>query len=502
MSSLIGNGPFQLLILLFAQVASALLTIHHLSMRLFLAPVDHWCRPPLEYSLSPEIWKNTSIPLMPDGSYSKCNMYHRTAHTANGSKVEVPCNEWEYALSAGKKSVVSEWNLVCDREWYICIAFLYNRLGAILVVPFSGQISDRIGRQPVICTCIIIAVASAGASVASKSFLAFVVSCMLLAASVSIVKLLIIIVLFENSGEGYRDVYVCLAKFGSIYGTVIVAVTDYYATQRIVFNLTVFLITLLLTSAYCFVDESVTWLLAYRDYDRAEHVIHQASARNRQPYVGHYIFGSNSTGYRPTSQLDINFATFVATHELRYRTAILSWILLCLFLVQYGMLATSEKVDTLRGKAALVLVRCCSFPLAWKLLRDFPRKTALTMALPMTCCLLCLLSVIKGTGADSVTLILEEVVMASIVGEAIVVSVSTLELFPTVIRGMGSSIVYFFGQVAVMLAPYIVLLSSRIHPNVVSVIFNALLLSAMGILRFLPETKERKLPRTMDDLMP
>ncbi|XP_037568019.2 solute carrier family 22 member 15 [Dermacentor silvarum] len=471
-------------------------------MRLFLARVDHWCRPPLEYSLSLEIWKNTSIPLLPDGSYSKCNMYHPTAHTANGSKVVVSCNEWEYDLSPGKKSVVSEWNLVCDRAWYICIAFLYNRLGAILVVPFSGQISDRIGRKPVICTCIIVAVVSAGASVVSKSFLAFVVSCMLLAASLSIVRLLIIIVLFENSGEGYRDFYVCLAKFGSIYGIVIVAVTDYYATQRIVLNLTVFVIAVLLTSVYCFVDESVTWLLAYRDYDRAEHVIYQASVRNRRPYAGHRIFGSNSTGYRPTSQLDINFATFVATHELRCRTAILSWILLCLFLVQYGMLATGEKVDTLRGNVALVLIRCCSFPLAWKLLRDFPRKSALSMALPMTCCLLCLLSVSKFKGAASVTWILEEVVIASIVGEAIVVYVFTLELFPTVIRGMGTSIVYFFGQCAVMLAPYIVMLSSRIHPNVVSVVFNALLLSALGILRFLPETKERKLPKTMDDLMP
>ncbi|KAH6920265.1 hypothetical protein HPB50_028747 [Hyalomma asiaticum] len=502
MSSLIGNGAFQFIILLFAQVASALLTIHHLSMRLFLAPVDHWCRPPLEYSLSPEIWKNTSIPLTPDGTYSKCYMYHPTAHTANGSRVEVPCNEWQYDLSTGSKSVVSEWNLVCDREWYICIAFLYNRLGAILVVPFSGQISDRIGRQPVICTCIVVAVASAVMSIVSKSFLAFVVSCMLLAASLGIIKLLIVILLFENSGEGYRDFYVCLAKFGATYGTVLVAMMDYYAKQRIVLNLTVFVIAVLLTSAYCFVDESVSWLLAYRDYDRAEHVIQRASSRNRQPYAGHYIFSSNSSAYRPTSQLDINFVTFVATHELRCRTAILSWILLCLFLVQYGMMATCENVDTLGGKALLVLVRSCSYPLAWKLLRDFPRKSALSMALPLTCCLLCLMSVTKGLEAASVTWILEEVVTATIVAEAIVVYVFALELFPTVIRGMGTSIVYFFGQLAVMLAPYVIMLASHVHPNMASVIFTALILSALGILRFLPETKERKLPRTMDDLLP
>ncbi|KAK8778819.1 hypothetical protein V5799_019841 [Amblyomma americanum] len=429
-------------------------------------------------------------------------MYHPTAHTANGSKVEVPCTDWIYDLTPGRKTVVSEWNLVCDRAWYVCIAFLYNRLGAILVVPFSGQISDRIGRQPVICTCIIVAVASAGASVVAKTFLTFVVSCMLLAASLSIVKLLLIVVLFENSGEGYRDFYVCLANLGAIYGGIVVAATDYYATERIMLNVIVFLLTMLLTSAYCFVDESVSWLLVYRDYDRAENVIQQASARNRQPHAGHYIFGSNSTGYRPTSQLDINFATFVATHELRCRTAILSWVLLSLLVVQYGMCTTSQEVKTLRAKTALVLMRSCSCPLAWKLLRDFPRKSALSMALPVTCCLACLQTVVKGMEVQTVTWILEEIVITSIVGEAIVVYVFTLELFPTVIRGMGASIVYFFGQLAVMVAPYLVLLSSRLHPQVASVVFNALLLSALGILQFLPETKERKLPKTMDDLLP
>ncbi|XP_037568020.1 solute carrier family 22 member 5 [Dermacentor silvarum] len=403
-----------------AQVASALLTIHHLYMRLFLARVDHWCRPPLEYSLSLEIWKNTSIPLLPDGSYSKCNMYHPTAHTANGSKVVVSCNEWEYDLS-----------LLC-------------RSRARSLTASAGSLSSA--------PAFIVAVVSAGASVVSKSFLAFVVSCMLLAASLSIVRLLIIIVLFENSGEGYRDFYVCLAKFGSIYGIVIVAVTDYYATQRIVLNLTVFVIAVLLTSVYCFVDESVTWLLAYRDYDRAN----TSSTRLRCATGGRTPVTASSAATRPATAHQParhKLATFVATHELRCRTAILSWILLCLFLVQYGMLATGEKVDTLRGNVALVLIRCCSFPLAWKLLRDFPRKSALSMALPMTCCLLCLLSVSKFKGAASVTWILEEVVIASIVGEAIVVYVFTLELFPTVIRGMGTSIVYFFGQCAVMLAP-------------------------------------------------
>lgn len=64
MSSLVGNGPFQLLILFFAQVASALLTIHHLSMRLFLAPVDHWCRPPVGY-ISPETSYGAARPFCP-----------------------------------------------------------------------------------------------------------------------------------------------------------------------------------------------------------------------------------------------------------------------------------------------------------------------------------------------------------------------------------------------------------------------------------------------------
>ncbi|KAH7975304.1 hypothetical protein HPB52_000565 [Rhipicephalus sanguineus] len=71
-------GRFQLMILACAQLSAAVDAYQILSARLLAPPVDHWCRPPAEYShMSADIWKNVSVPLGSNGRYNQCAVYEQ-----------------------------------------------------------------------------------------------------------------------------------------------------------------------------------------------------------------------------------------------------------------------------------------------------------------------------------------------------------------------------------------------------------------------------------------
>lgn len=76
-SEILGQGSHQLRILACAQLSIGALAFHYQSMRLLVpAAVDHWCRQPAEFAYqSAQAWKNASIPVGPDGRYSRCTVY-------------------------------------------------------------------------------------------------------------------------------------------------------------------------------------------------------------------------------------------------------------------------------------------------------------------------------------------------------------------------------------------------------------------------------------------
>ncbi|KAH7945533.1 hypothetical protein HPB49_012105 [Dermacentor silvarum] len=73
---MLGHGPYQRRVLLCSIMSVIVAVLQALSDRLTSRPVDHWCRPPDDLSgLSADAWKNMSIPVEADGSFSKCTMY-------------------------------------------------------------------------------------------------------------------------------------------------------------------------------------------------------------------------------------------------------------------------------------------------------------------------------------------------------------------------------------------------------------------------------------------
>lgn len=110
---LLGHGRFQLRVLFCAHLSLVMLLFHNWSAHVLTQPVDHWCKPPALFAhLTRDQWLNVSVPVVEDSHgnrhHSQCAMYDLSTIVFNGSRLEVPCDAWDYDLPPDSNTMVSK----------------------------------------------------------------------------------------------------------------------------------------------------------------------------------------------------------------------------------------------------------------------------------------------------------------------------------------------------------------------------------------------------------
>ncbi|KAH7959623.1 hypothetical protein HPB49_012545 [Dermacentor silvarum] len=69
------------------------------------------------------------------------------------NRTAVPCHQWDYDIANKGDSIVSRFNLVCDREFLYDLSMVVPVIASALVAPVLGLASDQVGRKPVMLAC-------------------------------------------------------------------------------------------------------------------------------------------------------------------------------------------------------------------------------------------------------------------------------------------------------------------------------------------------------------
>ncbi|KAG0443419.1 hypothetical protein HPB47_014943, partial [Ixodes persulcatus] len=257
-----------------AKLSMGLVVMYNVSVRVFSFPVDHWCKPPLEFSkMSPGQWKNFAIPETNDGRYDQCYQYDLNILNPNVSRPLVPCEAWDYDLLPERHTIISFWNLVCNRSRLLFIASAFENVGGLLLVPVVGQTTDRVGRRPATFFCVIVALISGFLASVAKKFPIFVVARVFVAASVNALKLVIFILLLEVTSSDRRELYGCLVHIGSVAAFIfVVSIHGFFMDRQVVSLITMMPMSFLVFAFYA-VQESPRWLLALQDVESARAVL-------------------------------------------------------------------------------------------------------------------------------------------------------------------------------------------------------------------------------------
>nr|XP_050040397.1 solute carrier family 22 member 7-like [Dermacentor andersoni] len=277
---LFGHGFFQRWIFLLTLVSLCALHCHTLVFRLISGDVDHWCKRPDIPGLSAATWRNVAIPLEADGHRSHCTVYAHP-HDANDTQV-VLCYRWDYDPDGVRRSIVSHWDLVCDRRMLKNLAQAVYFAGSLVFMSSVGYVADYVGRMPVIFSAVVVLVMATLGGCSARTYATYLVSRFLNSGCATTVAVLSCTLLFEVSTHKNRSMHVSIAVMAGLMIAELwfalarlLRLADWVLQQ--IFMLSPTALTLFAFSA---VHESPRWYVAHKDMLRAEIVVISAAKEN------------------------------------------------------------------------------------------------------------------------------------------------------------------------------------------------------------------------------
>ncbi|KAH7960858.1 hypothetical protein HPB49_024030 [Dermacentor silvarum] len=497
---ILGHGRFQRIVLVTAFVANLVVLLHSFAYYLIGRPVDHWCRPPDDLRhLGVQGWKNVAIPVLADGSFSKCTVYQPPLPEDNhDNRSTVPCKRWDYDTETDGDSIVSKWDLVCNRRWLYSASKSTFGFAPMFFVPIAGIAADRMGRRPVLSVCAVFTLLGSLVAAASSSVGVFILSRLVTAAMASATLMMALTVLYEVTGNQHRAPYILAASgIAMLVTSPLVHVLSALKPRWVLSQALFVTATAIMVSWCCYLDESPVWQIAAWRLRAAEFTVLRAAQFNgidAHKATATFKAFKQQLLKRDTSTTSVTAGTISilrsASHRRRALSALVTWFslsfahyasdlgstleelwvlasfllrLLILIITSYGMKQRGHRV-TLSG----VLVFLGASSILQMVFWNWP----LAFALP-----------------------LPRIMMSS--ASAISMSLTyayTAEVFPTTIRCVGLCLSYSVGRLGVLLAAYI---EDSLHEEylfVVGAITTGLAFACAVAMQCLPEVFVEKKP--------
>ncbi|XP_064468212.1 solute carrier family 22 member 3-like isoform X1 [Ornithodoros turicata] len=491
------DGIYQRMTLLYGSLAAFVMAANNM-MPLVASPgVNHWCAPPDGVQVSEEDWKNMSIPVDEDGKYSQCQMLNGTDNSS-----VVACTKWQYESSRHFGTIVEEWNLVCDRAWFVPATTVVYLFGTIVGFIISGILSDSIGRMPVAmvsCIAVIVFCISIGnaANIALYIVLRFFV-----ASAVSALTLPLYVLLIEVVAVSNRGLYGIIIAGGYAAGTASVHVAQSVNIGWRLFQLLLMVPTTTLVLGLPWIQESPRWLISRWNLSKAENVVLTIGRINgTKPERTMELWRSirldlEKEEEKYSEMLRVELLSVLLAPSLRRTNVILFYSWFTVSLTYYGI-----HVYMMMNPSTTMMVTLLTFlPIA---MLTYCGMECLGRTRTLTCAMFlstfsCLLDVFfRGDEGSAVSAALTDTleVLGITVAQTVVVLVIA-EVNPTAVRTIAVCCGFVCsrsGMICAALAQHLWTLPSVGPP----VLYGVFCLVAGILVTFVPETKAARLPEAV-----
>lgn len=510
-----GHGPWQLGIFIFCMFCAAPHCFHNLIMTFFAPNIEHWCARPasvISANISAEEWKNLSVPMVHKRGggleRSSCTFYNNSF--TNGTlllpfpmdKEAISCESWEYDVSFYESTMVDEWDLVCGREWLISVAKTVYMVGFLVSVTICGQLSDRFGRRPVVIICLCVFLIAGILTLMSTNFLMFIVLRFFVALGLTTVFTISYVILTEVISAEYRSSYCFTFKLGWVFAYMTLPGIAWLIPSWFWLQFAITIPWLSLLCVFWVIPETPRWLLTHSKFIEAETILLKAAERNGKDMkiakaeIAYFIRQqSKSENERKETIFDL-----LRTPALRRNTINMYF---CWFIIAYIYYALSWNTNDLGGNPYLTFFICGAVELpATVIFLYISKSTGHRIALLIANVLagLCLLLIIP-VPAEMIWLSITFSMSGKFFNSAsfAIVYIYSAEIFPTVVRNVGVGSSSTWARVGALVAPFIKQVADVTHPVVPLAVPGALSIISGFLLLLLPETKNRKIPDTLEE---
>ncbi|KAL1469862.1 hypothetical protein MTO96_040821 [Rhipicephalus appendiculatus] len=489
----LGHGPYQRRALTCGMLSVTVALFHYLAYRLIGRQVDHWCMAPEYLSfLSAAAWKNLSVPIEADGSYSRCTMYDPPVPVGEEeNRTAVPCHWWDYDIANKVDSIVSRFDLVCDREYLYGLSSLAPIIGSAIVAPLLGLASDRTGRKPVLLMCALVQLLATVACSVSQTYAFFVSTRVLIFVAADVTFLNTFILIHEVTGNAHRTTFTILdtAVPAMIVPPLMHALS--LLEPRWALAQTLPVITGVMLAVWCYLqEESPAWLIATGKIASAKKVLLLAAKENGVDVAkARTTFAVIKEQLYKLDEDPPNAAPMDRVLEaVKTRRRAISALLARFALDATFIGVTVSDVTTgIPWEVAHVIAFAAYVASICVCIRRYGVRVTLSSLLVILSafCILETLTIIAGD--DTSTRFVHAGLKVAVSGATAVTFCYTAETFPTAVRNVGISLAHLSGGVGNVVAIAVILYTEPHADHVFYALSAFMVLLSVAAIQWLPE---------------
>ncbi|XP_061103256.1 organic cation/carnitine transporter 2-like [Conger conger] len=477
----------------------------------------HHCLIPEGLNITEE-WRKASIPTQEvngETEYSRCRRYRldlisnfsalglSPSKDVNLSQVPLEgCSDgWTYSKEIYQSTIVTEFDLVCGNGWKQPFTTSVYFIGMLSGAFFSGQLSDRFGRRPILFITMAIQTVFSFIQAFSPSWEVFSVLFFIVGLGQMSNYISAFVLGTEILTGTPRKIYTSLGINGSYaIGYMILPLLAYFSRDWKTLLLAMSVPSFAYIPLSWLIPESPRWLLSQGRVEEAEAILRGAAKKNRvtAPEV---IFTQTEVEQKQSKTEDFHgFLELLKTSGIRHITLILCLVWFTLII---GYIGLSLNTSTLHGSPYLNCfisgaTEIPAYIASWLAVHYLRRRMSLSLSMLLGGGLLFFIQLVPP-GLHSLAVSLEMIGKFFMASATAFVFVYTGELYPTGIRNTAVGLCSTASRVGSAIAPYFVHLGSY-DKNLPYILLGSLTIIAGISVLFLPESFGLPLPDTMDQM--
>ncbi|XP_041831248.1 solute carrier family 22 member 2-like [Melanotaenia boesemani] len=477
---------------------------------------DHWCRDPAvverRQACGWSLAESRSLTVPVDNSsgvqqYSSCEQYevdwNNTGLTCGTQQLNLSefsmtaCKDgWEYHYE-GRKSFVTEFNVVCSDGWLVDMYQSTLNVGFLIGSFAFGYFADRFGRKMSFLVSNFINVVAGIVLAVVPNYISILVLRVILGFSVKGGWMATYVLLTEIVGVKYRRTVGILYQMFFSIGLLILPLLAYYITDWRWLQIVTTAPYVLFLSYHWLIPESPRWLISQNRSAKAKKIMEAMAKENKMEISSCFErLTDDEVESTSASLLDL-----IRTPNMRKRTLILMFNWFTSAVVYQGLIM---RVGIAGGNIYVdfLISGLVEFPAAFLILvtierigRRLPFATANIVA-GASCIIIAFIpdstywlkTTVACIGRMGITMAFEMVVFVN------------TELYPTFVRNLGVSVCSTLCDVGGIVSPFLLYRLAAIWLELPIIIFGVVALIAGGLVLLLPETRGVSLPETIEDI--
>ncbi|CAG9787711.1 unnamed protein product [Diatraea saccharalis] len=407
-----------------------------------------------------------------------------------------PCTQPEYDRSTIVESLISEWDLICDKKYLASLTQSMLQVGILTGSLFYGFISDRYGRRIAIVLALFCEALFTMISAFATGYWMFLIFRILIGTALGGTMLCCYVFLIELSGKSFRPYLIGLHELSYVTGYFILPIIAYFLREWRDLQLALSVPWLLVIVIYWLIPESPRWLITVGKTKEAVYVLTHIAKKNNRPIqdIEAIVDQVRCDTIKDHQKQTGSYQDLFKTPKVRFYTFITSLIWMFCSLIFFGV---NQYIGQLQGNVYLnVMISAASLLPALVLI------VTGTLYLKRRTTIFATFSIAGASLLIFIFVYEQSLILAfAIIGQIgayssfILVYLFTSEVFPTIVRNSAMGFASTFGRVGGFVAPFIV----NIGIEWVSIlIFSSLAFVSASLCYLLPETKNITLLNTIE----